>query len=501
MRTFISLFAISALSLTVAQAQLAVTINGSSSGLPLTVNAGADKTICPSGNAQLDGIASGGNSASYTYNWLSVGAGTPQTVSPASTSNYTLQATDAQGCQATDQMAVNIASVSTAPVPTTPGTYHAVTECLDGSWTHYFASTGEILLSVQKNGLDIGTIGTTPSFGVEVGVSPAYATGPATAINSANAPYASAFLGTWMVMNRYWDVLNVLNQPGSPVAVRTYYTPTDVAQVTSAATLSGIQDMKFYKINNDLRDPNPVNGHQNVTSSDIAFYDYESGSAPSGAGKFTSVAYGGNFYAELFVSHFSGGGGGGLLPGGLLSAEWLNFSAKPVVVSGQTEVQLQWATTANAEWPTFMVERAAPAADGQPLIFETVATLIASAEGQYTATDHPATAAAGWWHYRIRALDTDGGSHLSTTEKVWLGQNIAVQLLPNPVHQTAWLTTAGLQYLRSFEVYDMAGKRVLSLPLTEATQAIDLHELPTGVYQFRVVAEEGTFDGKLLKAE
>jgi gliding motility-associated-like protein len=80
-----------------------ITING----LP-TVVASADVTVCAGVSASIS--ASGAN----TYSW-SPGAlvGTPQSVTPATTTTYTVTGTDVKGCVNTDQVIVN---VNPAPV-------------------------------------------------------------------------------------------------------------------------------------------------------------------------------------------------------------------------------------------------------------------------------------------------------------------------------------------------------------------------------------------------
>jgi len=80
-----------------------VTINSSDG---VTVNAGADETICAGDSVNLVAVANSGASP-YTFSWNSgLGNGAAQTVSPTSTTTYVVTVTDANGCTDTDEVIV-----------------------------------------------------------------------------------------------------------------------------------------------------------------------------------------------------------------------------------------------------------------------------------------------------------------------------------------------------------------------------------------------------------
>lgn len=77
-------------------------------------NAGNDIAICEGGSAQLNGSAQGG-STQFTFSWNNGVSGPNQTVTPASTTTYTLTAIDVNGCSGTDNVTVTV-----NPQPATP---------------------------------------------------------------------------------------------------------------------------------------------------------------------------------------------------------------------------------------------------------------------------------------------------------------------------------------------------------------------------------------------
>jgi len=76
--------------------------------IAVSVNAGADVTICTSGNTTISATGAGGTPG-YTYSWdNALGAGQSHTVSPIAQTTYIVTITDANGCTSTDAVMVSV---------------------------------------------------------------------------------------------------------------------------------------------------------------------------------------------------------------------------------------------------------------------------------------------------------------------------------------------------------------------------------------------------------
>jgi gliding motility-associated-like protein len=75
------------------------------------INAGADQTICAGSSTTI--TATGGE----TYTWNNgLGAGVSHTVSPATTTTYTVEGEDSNGCLGTDQVVITVLPLPTATI-------------------------------------------------------------------------------------------------------------------------------------------------------------------------------------------------------------------------------------------------------------------------------------------------------------------------------------------------------------------------------------------------
>lgn len=97
----------------------------------------------------------------------------------------------------------------------------------------------------------------------------------------------------------------------------------------------------------------------------------------------------------------------------------------------------------------------------------------------YTYTDP--SAPAGIVYYRVKLLTTTGKVIYSDPVPVYLLDNSAYLLFPNPVHSTLYVLTKEPGDTR-LQLYDMNGRLVLQKTLYEQSEHLWLQDLPAGVY-------------------
>ncbi len=133
-------------------------------------------------------------------------------------------------------------------LPAKPGIEYANIEITDtAGWTHYYfdnntplnTADDTLLLSLKKNGQDIGTIG-DGTFTVKLVATAKAGSNSSSLVTSSLITNSSGFWG----MNRYWQVLPT-KQPTSSLGVRFYYNNQDVADVNGSYPLHNLTKDKI----------------------------------------------------------------------------------------------------------------------------------------------------------------------------------------------------------------------------------------------------------------
>ncbi len=182
-----------------------------------------------------------------------------------------------------------------------------------------------------------------------------------------------------------------------------------------------------------------------------------------------------------------------------LPVELISFTATRV---NQTDdVSLNWLTANEKNNAAFVVERSF---DGES--FEGISTLKGAGNSNslisYAYLDEAAVKEANnkqadVLYYRLRQLDFSGESQTSNVVSIslrdWysLGKNKSgISLYPNPATTEVFVSMANNGNIKLLEIFDVAGKRVLSIQNPEQGKPIDLYGLKAGVYLVKVNAQE-----------
>lgn len=168
-------------------------------------------------------------------------------------------------------------------IPQTDGTTRtAICECTDpftdkNSFTHYVDDKGNLLLSINKNGNEIGKAGVSPfevKLGGGVGKTNVGANYPSNYVQSDRTRTLSS---GWRVMNRYWTVKPTTELTGNnQVIVRHYYKDSDISYLASNNSIYealGHYSLRFFKINSGSSSVNidPASGIHNTLKGAVKY--------------------------------------------------------------------------------------------------------------------------------------------------------------------------------------------------------------------------------------
>ncbi|MEO8111694.1 MAG: hypothetical protein ABI594_16730 [Ginsengibacter sp.] len=397
-------------------------------------NLGADQSTtisCANGTADITTLYNTSSYSSVVYS-----AATPATAIPGA---YTLIVTNANGCK--DTANITVLDASTATVPSAgSNSKTANRECTDAQgWTHYYYDNGTPtdysddirLLSLKKNGNNIGTVG-NGTFVLTVAATSGAGGNHAVKVNSPLVLAGTNFFS----MNRYWNITPT-TQPTSSVGVRFYYNSQDLADVNGDDPQGpkSHTELTLYKLQGG--NPDPTTNWTGATG--VTYY------ASGGASTLSNWVYtdlGNNTHqAEFLVSDFSGGGAGALNMSAL-PVTYLSFTA----TAQKDKVVLQWSTATELNSKDFSIQRSL---DG--IYFETIATVRAAGNSNtiryYQFDDLQSISFKGEVVF-FRVVESDINERLiySSIKNVKIAEGInTFTLRYNPVSSQAELNYASIE--------------------------------------------------------
>ena len=172
-------------------------------------------------------------------------------------------------------------------------------------WTHFYnCAEGKIIVSLQLNGQDIGTLAT--GLQVKSGTLTGFGQGGQ---NLSNADYIDNDL--WVTTNRYWQLTGA-QATTAPIKVRYYFDDTDVSDVHQAVSSTGFvvdepTDLYFYMVNG--AELHPFSTAVQTNNGVFSLYDMAPGATPDWSyGTFNDF-----YYAEMEIDDHRLSGSGGLL--------------------------------------------------------------------------------------------------------------------------------------------------------------------------------------------
>lgn len=386
-------------------------------------------------------------------------------------------------------------------VPTQPQELIANREETDAEgWTHYYhdyivPQTGlpdyKLLISLKKNGNDIGTI-TGGNLQVKVAATAGAGSGQGLLLTSPLITNQSGYY----VMHRYWSVIPA-NQPATPVGVRFYYNDQDFTDVKgSVPSLIDHRSLFFYKTEGG--NPDPVSNIAGATK----LYSIANGVTPK-VDTFVYVGQGcGQHRAEYLVRSFSGGGGGGTVNGEAILPVKLNHFTGRLVDDASL---LYWETAQEQSASHFNIQRSINGID-----FITIGKIKAAGNSttrkEYSFTDQAAgSLRTDKIYYRLQTENVNGRQEFSKTIVLKPGTLVEnIQLAANPVADYAYLLMQSKEKSNIvILVTDMTGRTLLSQSRTVErgmnNLPVNVQSLAAGIYMLSVKNAQGIQTVRFIK--
>jgi len=385
-------------------------------------------------------------------------------------------------------------------VPAKPAEVSASYEITDtAGWTHYYYNNNTsgdltddiLLLSLKKNGQDIGVIG-DDVFAVKLVATAGAGSNTGIKLTSPLITNPTGFY----VMNRYWQV-TATQQPKASVGVRFYYNNQDLADVNGSYPTHNLTNDKliFYKAVGG--NPDPTSNLAGATK----LISIMPGTQPTDTSWVYHQLSDTTQYGEYSVASFSGGGGGGTGNNKALPVTLLNFTGN----RSKTDVQLSWQTAQEINAGTYFIERSLNGTNFTG-IGNVQATGNSTVKQSYNYIDVNVSALnTQRLYYRLKIVDKDGGFSYSKIISLQNdGITAAYLLYPNPTHTAATIQfTAGVAAKYTIAVIAADGKIIKQVNVTGTAginrAVINVSSLPQGAYKVTITSDKDKQSLTLVK--
>lgn len=184
---------------------------------------------------------------------------------------------------------------------------------------------------------------------------------------------------------------------------------------------------------------------------------------------------------ELFGDIYINGSACPILP-----FELLHFSAQPM---NDHEVEVNWETSGEIDNELFVAEHSADGANWSE-VASVAGAGTSSTTLSYQVVDR--FPFPGMSHYRLRAIDSEGNSQYSQVVAVNMNQDRErVVVFPNPAGDWLHFNFGNISGEIELSFVNQLGQVVKHLDCTESLAALEVTELPAGLYILRITLPDG----------
>ena len=161
-----------------------------------------------------------------------------------------------------------------------------------------------------------------------------------------------------------------------------------------------------------------------------------------------------------------------------------------------SKTYLNWATTNEVNTSRFEVERSTDA-----VTYAKLATVAAKGNGNATYQTIDYAPAVGNNYYRLKMFDRDGKFSYSYVVLIKVSKDGKIEFVmyPNPAKDQLVISPTGISGKININIFNQQGQKIISKQVTNATTAINITNLPKGIYMVQMIADGKVETQKMIK--
>lgn len=169
----------------------------------------------------------------------------------------------------------------------------------------------------------------------------------------------------------------------------------------------------------------------------------------------------------------------------------LDFSA----VLKNNIVKLEWITEAESFVANYVIEKSV---DG--IHFTDLATVNSvNSQGRFVYSGYDFAPVKGQNFYRLRIVDKTGRAGYSGVKRIWLGEMVDFQVIPNPATNMLQINLPAGSSISYLAIVNASGEVVKQLATSDRTMTLNIESLSKGEYFIKLLVDKQSLIQKFIK--
>jgi hypothetical protein len=157
-------------------------------------------------------------------------------------------------------------------------------------------------------------------------------------------------------------------------------------------------------------------------------------------------------------------------------------------------ITLDWEVSKNDLQESYTIERSR---DGR--LFETVATVTATAARTASYALDDLKPFNGWNYYRLRARDKQDITASSSIIKIWWGKEAVMSVLPNPAKEKIVINLSDPSSIQQIQLVNSNGQLLQQFRAISFVNEVNVSSLQAGIYYIRLIGKNGAVTKTFVK--